>query len=388
MLWRTPTALLCMATNSVRFSTSVRTMATHTTMTAPTSRGSSKRFLIIDTDSGFDDLVALHCLLNTRTRTHQSQPQPPPILVTTVGGVVSAPRGSHVLRGLFPVVPIAVGLNCPIMPFDPLPDWLVNYRTETLDAFAKDMNIPIHNPDDNNDDTDACRKAVSRILEAPKDHSVDILAIGPLTNLSDWLTHVEQNPEDSTMGERFASKIHSIYILGGNHPSHAWHEPEFNFGLDPSAARHVLLSPLLRDKVHLITSSVCNMGRLNDVVGHERIQAFIEEQRRPNPRSTSSNDERCGFYRTLLQYDTMAYSLSCDPVCAFALEHPECVTWEHVSVSVDAISGKLVPAENDSDGGGSSGGSVIRMASDIHLNKYLSWISTTVDSRQTILNLP
>jgi inosine-uridine nucleoside N-ribohydrolase len=383
MLRRVSISVLCMATSKFRF-TSVRGMTAAATTTAAAA-ADRKRSLIIDTDCGFDDLVALQCLLNTR--------HPPPLLVTTVGGVVSAPRGAGIVRGLFPKVQIAAGLNAPIMPYDPIPAWLVDYRTNTLDAFCQDMNIPTAgvgfdnlNCDHDNNIHTGPKVAVPMILDSRGDNSVDILCIGPLTNLSGWLTYCQQQDQDGgnenqNVEKRFASKINSIYIMGGNHPSLAHtlqHEPEFNFGLDPAAAHHVVSSPLLRDKIHLVTSSVCNMAKLNDASlagGKERIQEFVEKQRNQHAQQKQL------FYPTLLQYDVSAYSLSCDPVCAFALERPECVTWEHVWVRVEADSGNVVAAHIEDRGmHESSEGSMIRMASDINLKEYLSWITTTVHS--------
>ena len=380
-----------MLSSSLTLIGTVRGLATTRTMSH-----NSNRLLIVDTDVGFDDLVALQCLLNARATAH-SNGSAQPLVVTTVGGVVSAQRGLQVLRGLFPQVEISAGKNSPMMPFDPLPDWLHNYRTETLAAFARDRNIhdvdsssmPEESSDAHNDDDDSNkssnRNIVKRILEAPDNGSVDILAIGPLTNLSEWLAQCERQnqKDDTTIAQTFASKINSIYMLGGNHPSlaHTLKEPEFNFGLDPAAAQHVLTSPLLRDKIHLITSSVCNMGKLTAAIGNEHMQSFIQEEH------TRSIDSSCGFYRSILQYDTVAYSLSCDPVCAFAMEYPESVMWEQVSVSVDADSGKLAYGasaskrdDNNDTTSDKKEATSIRIASDINLKEYLSWVRMTIHS--------
>ena len=397
MLWKIrAVGFLCTSSSSLRLIGPVRALATRTM----SATNSNNRLLIVDTDVGFDDLVALQCLLNARATAPNpnGSSQQLPLVVTTVGGVVSASRGSHVLKGLFPQVEVSTGKNSPSMPFDPLPDWLHNYRTETLAAFARDRNIHVDSsssmPDESSDahEDDESHKIsnqniVKRILEVPDNSSVDILAIGPLTNLSEWLAHCErQNQEDDhSTAERFASKINSIYVLGGNHPSlaHTLKEPEFNFGLDPAAAHHVLTSSLLCDKIHLVTSSVCNMGKLTAAIGNEHMQKFIEEEH------TRSIDSSCGFYRSILQYDTVAYSLSCDPVCAYVMKFPESVAWEQVSVRVDAGTGKLehvVSAsksdENSDTTSDKEKATMIRIASDINLKEYLSWVRTTIHTKR------
>jgi len=327
------------------------------------------------------------------------------MMISTVGGVVSAQRGSRVLQGLFNhhLVNdddnhnknndnmIVTGKDAPCMPYDPLPEWLVHYRTERLEAFCNDRNIIVSHDESNTitssnvvenetnqkeDEDDAMDQIVSRILGISQDHSVDILAIGPLTNISHWLKHCEKKNRLND----FVSKVHSIYILGGNHPCPSSRttiqtEPEFNFGLDPEAAHHVLMCQPLQEKIHLVTSSVCGMKQLREAVGVPQVQAFLDDHRQQE----IIIENCCGFFRTLLTHDTVGYSLSCDPVCAFVMEYPDAVEWETIQACIDATSGRLTPPEQDQR---KSTTTTLRMATSIDFERYLSWVGATIHSKQ------
>ena len=201
MLWR-PSTIGFLCTSSSDFGSVIRSKATKImsdTAASTATTSNSNRLLIVDTDVGFDDLVALQCLLNAHATARQNGSYPPSLRVTTVGGVVEANRGSTILKGLFPYLDILTGMNSPCMPFDPLPDWLHSYRTEELDAFARDMNVDLDNlarkssPSREDSSVTTNLNTVKRILENPGDRSVDILAIGPLTNLSAWIDQCEKD---------------------------------------------------------------------------------------------------------------------------------------------------------------------------------------------------
>lgn len=303
----------------------------------------SSSSLIVDTDVGFDDWVALQCLLNTRTVKNT--------LITTVGGVIDAGPAAKAVKHLFPQAQIGEGLNSPVMPYDPIPAWLESYRSHSFGAFVKKL----ASTKENDEPKKALPQVVDIISSCPE-NSLDILCIGPLTNLAHWLEHCTKTDQLHFM----SSKIRRIYILGGNHPklSDSQKDPEFNFGLDPEAARTVLLSDALHDKLFLITSSVCNMHQLESALGKQRLLEFAKAQ----------NSKQ--FFSTLLEFDTRAYCLSCDPVCAYAMEN--CSTeWEQVTVDVRLPTGMLVPADKGT-------GQTIRIASKIDLSAYLEWIESSV----------
>ncbi|KAL3941083.1 MAG: hypothetical protein SGARI_000711 [Bacillariaceae sp.] len=290
-----------------------------------------QRPLIIHTDAGFDDLVALQCLLH-----HTSAAAP--TLITTVGGVLPVPAASATLRHLFPHANIASGRNAPAEPFQgkPLPTWLADYRTLSLEGFSQqildkplqlDLDLGINHHHNNHHDRDEALKHfmdfVSSSDSIPTDDGVDMICLGPLTNLAHWLEHCDDDD--------LFHRIHRIFVLGGNHPA-SESSAEFNFSLDPEAAHKVLHSPSLNGKLHLLTTTVGRMEQVQNAVGEEALDSFIRQKR--------NADNKC-LLGNLLLFDEFGYSLSCDPVCAFALHHPTLVQWEEVAVQVEPNTGVL-----------------------------------------------
>lgn len=317
------------------------------------------RTLIIDTDVGFDDLVAIQCLLHHRKS----------CLITTVGGVLPATTGAATLKGIFPKASIVTGRNSPVMPFDPIPAWLVQYRSHVLKGFSEALKInptPTmpEDPTAPHDNQHQAFAHVSEILNrSDRNNSVDIICLGPLTNLADWIRLHEEDGEQEV--EKMISRINKVFILGGNHPESilfSTEAPEFNFSLDPAAVEKVFGS-VLANKIYLVPTTVTDLTRIKSSLGESHLDAFLEERR-----------DSKHFISKVLHYDTGGYSLSCDPVCAFALEHPKCVQWEVVPVQVDASSGLLL-AKNDEH----PARSVVQIATEIDLKGYLDWVGSSME---------
>lgn len=276
------------------------------------------RSLIIDTDAGFDDFLAIQCL-------QQHQP-----LITTVGGVLPASRAAKTLRQLFPSVKdIAMGQNAPSE--NALPEWLDRYRSTTLDSFLRARN----NPGSDSPTSSSALTEVMNLLTTSSENSVDILCMGPLTNLALWLKRFRETDE--------LSKIRHIWIMGGNHPGKQKQQPEFNFGWDPVAVQQVL--GVDTDKIHLLTSCVSR----------------VEPSAADDFRTRIQSDAKYDFLRTLLEFDSTA--LSYDPVCAFASQHPS-VEWD--AVTIHAQENGLLNSSND--------GAPIRLVRPMDVHSYLDWI--------------
>ena len=323
---------------------------------------SMSRHLIIDTDGGFDDLIAVHALLDSR----QSQGEKAP-LISTVGGVLPAPTGAALLRGLFPHATITTGRNAPTMPFDPIPEWLMNYRSSTLSKFSEAMSIqpvPVL-PDNAQDEHDHQHESLEHFLECIQtspENGVDLICLGPLSNLAHWLDHLE-NENKSLL----ASKINHVFILGGNYPhSNAFtkENAEFNFSLDPKAVDRVFRSPLLKDKLNIIPTTVSDRVRLKSELGETLVEEFIQQSLIMSDGETPSS-----FVGKVLQFDSVGYSLSCDPICAFAAEHIHKCKWERIAVGVDTTSGLLLPHTEEEEEE-----TFVRIATNIDLSEYLLWI--------------
>jgi len=311
---------------------------------------SSSSLLIVDTDVGFDDLLAIYGL----ARLHSN------ILITTVGGVIHASKGATALRQLFPALTISIGKDAPNIIPDPLPNWLENYRSHTLDAFLDKMKET--SPEENErKPPNECNSAwveISRQLNRQPDNSATLLCIGPLTNLAHWL-------DNEVSSDLLSLKLNKIIILGGNHPSSRMSNVEFNFSLDPIAAHCVLSKSIFKEKLYLIsTGGVCDYDALIQTLGQQRLDGFIKKSK-----ISSENSNQSFFLPTLLQFDTGAFCLSCDPVSAFVASNPKRCQWEHLPVQVDSSTGLVFAATTNTD-------TKISIATRIDLEGYFDWICT------------
>jgi inosine-uridine nucleoside N-ribohydrolase len=284
---------------------------------------------IIDTDAGMDDFLAIQCLL----------PLQP--CITTVGGVLSASHAADTLRQLFPCLGIAVGLNS--WKPNSIPNWLQQYRSITVAALLPASKSPPSGPPQ-----DAWTVVQNQLMENA-DNSVNILCLGPLTNVAHWLTQCD-----------LSIKIRSIWIMGGNHPHHQ-QQPEFNFSWDPTAAQTVLGIKHLNDKIHLVTGCVSSREQLIQTVGNGAFVEFLQRTQRDSV-----------FFRRLLEHDDAGYFVSYDSVCTFASQHPEHVQWEQIPLQVQA-DGLLKSRQ----------GSIVRVARRISFEPYyFDWIYAQTTKNQ------
>ena len=196
--------------------------------------------VIIDFDPGVDDLYAfLFAMLYTKLDI---------LCLTTVNGNVQMEQtfvNAHLIYNkVFPgqkMPPIYAGGKDPII-FNILsdfyngPDGLAGI-TETLykkdvDDIRKEFLTPA-----NTDRNHASLKIIELVNQYPNE--ISIIALGPLTNLALALRMTDAS---------FTSKIVKIFIMGGSEP-HGFSQfsiitqfnyPEFNFAMDPIAAKLVL----------------------------------------------------------------------------------------------------------------------------------------------------
>ncbi|GAX22275.1 hypothetical protein FisN_22Hu064 [Fistulifera solaris] len=284
---------------------------------------------IIDTDAGMDDLLAIQCL---------SQP----CILTTVGGVLSASHAADTLQKLFPSLDIAIGLDSPNE--NAVPDWLQQYRSNTVASLLPaTQGLPQSPPFSN-----AWTMVRNHLLQSAE-KSVNLLCLGPLTNVAHWFTQCG-----------LSIKIRSIWIMGGNHPHHQ--QPEFNFHWDPRAAQTVLQMKHLTDKIYLVTACVSSREQL--IPTDDAFAEFLERTQRDSE-----------FFRRLLEHDGSGHFVSYDPVCAFASQHPEHVGSETIPLQVQ-VDGLL---KRDSSGPG------IRVARKISFQPYyFDWIYAQTTTKHSI----
>lgn len=200
----------------------------------------AKQSVIVDTDMGADDAIAILYLLQ--------QPQIDIKAVSVVGtGLAHCQRGADNAKRMLQLVqrsdiPVACGERNPLQPTDPFPrEW----RTWADDFFGIPLPIlekqPIHT-----DSIDLMRRVI-----ASSDQPITILAIGPLTNLAKLF---KEQP-------KLKQKIDRIVIMGGavNVEGNVGtvtksidnQTAEWNIYADPEAAKQVFDSGVPIDLVSL-----------------------------------------------------------------------------------------------------------------------------------------
>ena len=212
-----------------------------TQMTPPPEKAA----VFIDTDAGFDDVLAISSLLNA------NNPKISVPFISTVGGIQECPhRACRFLDKIYPSTKVVAGLSSFQQDAKDgiVPNWLLEYRTK-LDEIVLPLEIPSTTFYDENEDvkvTLELHTSLQHTLQQYPDQSVDLLCLGPLTNVASWIN------DEATLSI-LDCKLKSIYIMGGHTPDTSYNnnnnttdEAEFNFAQDPKAVHTVLTNPILR----------------------------------------------------------------------------------------------------------------------------------------------
>eukprot|EP00978_Attheya_sp_CCMP212_P011371 scaffold28063_cov52-Attheya_sp.AAC.5 len=223
--------------------------------------------LVIDTDVGFDDIISIQCLhLLDRAR---------PSLITTVGGMNTSQNGADYLRALFPSKQVVAGSNSGPQT---IPQWLHKYRRELREF---EVELDKLNPAKGTEKFETKHAAgevektllsVRELLLKSPDKSVDVLCLGPLTNVAYWV---------QKEGPLLQQKINSIWIMGGNDPDSVSQKPEFNFAQDPFATSTVLQTPYLADTICIVTEAESSRQNFEGKEGGnflESISCYVESE--------------------------------------------------------------------------------------------------------------
>lgn len=189
----------------------------------------AKRAFIIDTDVAPDDQVAMMYLLKKPDIDIKA------ITIVSTGEAHCQPAMQNVLTLLqlthHTDIPIACGRDQPLVGSHQFPDWLRKEADETSSYFKK---TPLGSQ------KQAADLLINQLQQASQ--PIDILAIGPLTNIADA---IQKQPE-------IKHKIHRIYFMGGaiqvkgnvNDTDKSINNTfaEWNAYIDPTAAHIVLNS--------------------------------------------------------------------------------------------------------------------------------------------------
>jgi inosine-uridine nucleoside N-ribohydrolase len=299
--------------------------------------------------------------------------------------------GAQCLSSLFPNIPVASGNSTETPPPQAAPAWLTQFRN-SFQELAKKQGF-VHTKQAIRDST--ADKVKDLLQNVPEETTVDLLCLGPLTNLAHWIAKGVLSLEDETC------KIGSVWIMGGNDcwsdddPVTMIHrrkegsnkssstigsagggtiEPEFNFQQDPAAVRDVLTCPALQGKLHLVTTR-CTVDDKKDDCAREK--AFQELQAKCRNLHHGGDSSSSSSSSTLLVADlvaSMPRKHLYDPVCAFAYVMPQHVQMMKRQFCVSTETALLIPVSTAA--ASKSSGPVVEalVPEDFDFHAFCLWI--------------
>lgn len=272
--------------------------------------------LIIDTDADVDDIIALFYLL------HEKQIDIKAITIETNGASPSCESALKNIAGMIALtkhqpIPLACGSPIPLSDDNHHFPKIIRNDAENLLSLANKL------PQQKVIANETSTQLLTRVLKHTS-QSVDVLAIGPLTNLG---TLLQQAPP-------LKKKIHRIYVMGGaiNTPGNLWIDPhiknnnlaEWNIYIDPLAAAIVFKSGI---PVFLIPLDLTNQAPMDkDFFNQLRIL-----------KNSPANTTAYFFSTWLLQNEKQMLEQKWDfwdPLAAVIAIHPNIVTFKRDKVSV------------------------------------------------------
>lgn len=336
-----------------RTTTSVRRAMATDAASAPT------RQLIVDTDFGFDDILAL-LLLDRHSKYNLK-------LISTVSGVSLASTGASYARAIFgSSIEVAAGQDVDVHEGECSPHhWLSSYRNRLHKYMASKHGVATTPRGGQRSCAygKCTATALRGVLGSSIDRQYDLICLGPLTNVASWL-------EDPSLARLMCDKIENVWVLGGTENSGP-DAGEFNFQLDSKAVRSVIQTHHLRGKLRIVTSDVSGPNAPTFDCGFEEEIGGIA-------RDGNAGD----MISDLLRLEPNAYYF--DPICAFASIHSDQLQYKRAHVrSVEADGNiSLLPGEDLSKGGETNGSKqifpsveLLENLDDTHRDLFLRWIS-------------
>src|ERR1700733_1564116 len=256
------------------------------------------RKILIDTDTASDDAVALIMALRS--------PQVSVLAITVVAGNVSVEHGTR--NALFTVelcgsaVPVFTGAAAPLM--RPLEDRAWFHGQDGLGDHG-------YQPATRAAERDFAVDAIVRIVEA--NPGIELITLGPLTNLA---LALRQSPN-------LAANVSRCVVMGGAPSCEGNVTPaaEYNFWVDPEAARVILRSQLPIELVGW------QLSRGAAVVNGQEIENILALQTKYAEFAIRSNDTAARAYRTqtgeegVALPDPTAMALLLDPALSLVSSH-------------------------------------------------------------------
>jgi inosine-uridine nucleoside N-ribohydrolase len=284
-----------------------------------------RRAVIVDTDAGADDLMAIAFLL--------SRPDIHVEAITIVNGLAHVPAGGrNVLRLLALAgrndIPVYLGRGIPLSGSQEFPE---EWRRAADDLPGITLPEPKHSPDSR----DAPDYLVKRLLDGA--HPVQVLALGPLTNLAEVFAHT---PRAARTGRQIVIMGGAVRVSGNLGDGGLFKtdntSAEWNMFVDPGAAKIVFSSgaPIRLVPLDATQRVPFDMALLEQFKSRAStpLANFVAQVLAMN-----RDQIRQGFY------------FAWDPLAAAALANPAVVTFRPLSIEMSAKpeeSGRTVETKN------------------------------------------
>ncbi len=269
--------------------------------------------IILDTDPGIDDALALFLALSSPEVTLEA--------VTTVQGNVSVELTTYNALTLLTLagrtdIPVAYGSAEP----------LVRERIDAGHVHGKSGlgNITLPEPTIAVVEQQAVDLIIEKIMSNPGE--ITLVAIGPLTNIA---LAVRREP-------RIAQHVREVVIMGGavRVPGNVTPSAEFNIFADPHAAHIVFHAgwPLRLVSLDVTTRVSLQRQQVEALVAHEN-------------KIIAATQQMMVFYFDVFAplYGTPTFQMH-DPLCLAAAFQPDLITWEPAYVDVE-LAGTLTLGE-------------------------------------------
>jgi pyrimidine-specific ribonucleoside hydrolase len=276
-----------------------------------------RRAVIVDTDGGADDLMAIAFLL--------SRPDIHVEAITIVNGEAHVPAGGrNVLRLLALAghndIPVYLGRGTPLSGSQEFP-------AEWRRAADELPGIVLPEPKRSPDARDAPDYLMKRLLDAA--HPVQVLALGPLTNLAEVFAHT---PRAARTGRQIVIMGGAVRVSGNLGDGGLFKtdntSAEWNMFVDPAAAKIVFTSgaPIRLVPLDATQRVPIDMALLEQFKSHAStpLANFVSQLL-----AAERDQIRQGFY------------FAWDPLAAAALANPAVVTFRPLAIEVSDKPGEL-----------------------------------------------
>jgi len=284
---------------------------------APPRPSPLRRAVIVDTDAGPDDLMAIAFLL--------SRPDVHVEAITIANGMAHVPAGGrNVLRLLALAgrndIPVFLGRETPLSGSQEFP---AEWRSSSDELPG--INLP--DPKRSVEPRSAADYLLKRLLDAA--HPVQLLALGPLTNLAEVFS---RTPRAARTGRQLVLLGGAVRVSGNLGDGGAFQtnnaSAEWNMFIDPAAAKIVFTSgaPILLVSLDATQRVPMDMALLEQFKSRANtpLASFVAQVL-----ATDREPIRQGYY------------FARDPLAAAALVNPAVVTFRPLAIEISDKPGEL-----------------------------------------------